>query len=717
MSDRRPEHIPSGPQCSCGVAASKHRPKRARKPRIDARDRRAYKRQYRAEGRVRDRLIVAIDGEGYTDKKTGRHLYTYVAACSAEATISELHRPLGVDATSFCEWILSLPRGALIVGFSLGYDLTKALESLPDRTLYRLTHPDMVSRQGKGGPKPVRAGEFLLNRISTRFSVKHSETGRSATVWDLFKFFGCSFVAALREWGIGTKAEVIAVETMKLNRANFGAIGPREQAYCRSECVLLARLAAALIEAHKQADLPLPSFYGPGSTASVMLKKLGAEAHNVPLSRVALSLAVRSAFFGGRFECSRVGPVRQRVYAWDIASAYPYAMARLPCLRPCHVRWRYLVAGPALDRALGKCATACVRYRLRADSCCVAWGPLPVRLPTGDIIYPVAGPGGWAWLPELQAARELHPGVETLGAWVATPRAICRCKPPYQAATSAYYCARLQWGKDGRGRVIKLGLNSCYGKSAQRVGSAKYRCLVRAGLITAMTRAMLLRALASAKDPWNVLEIATDSISSLEPLQMPAPVDLGTGRAARKLGKAPLGAWEAKVYPHGVFLIRPGMRFKLGRATDLKSVAARGVGIRTLHANRKRLVDGWARAPMRTATVQQPATFHGCKGSIACKGDPNGPGATYTRSALYGTWVQPTRRNVSYAAPPKRREVFVTGQAHRLLTWELPDDAIAVSRPYGSTRLSAVALESRETEVELGDQGDADEVGVVLAEE
>ena len=42
---------------------------------------------------------------------------------------------------------------------------------------------------------------------------------------------------------------------------------------------------------------------------------------------------------------------------------------------------------------------------------------------------------------------------------------------------SEYYETRLQWGKEARGIVLKLGMNSVYGKLAQSVGSHRYRSL------------------------------------------------------------------------------------------------------------------------------------------------------------------------------------------------------------------------------------------------
>ena len=41
--------------------------------------------------------------------------------------------------------------------------------------------------------------------------------------------------------------------------------------------------------------------------------------------------AIARAFFGGRFENAKVGPVREALWNYDISSAYPYQMTFLPC--------------------------------------------------------------------------------------------------------------------------------------------------------------------------------------------------------------------------------------------------------------------------------------------------------------------------------------------------------------------------------------------------
>ena len=91
--------------------------------------------------------------------------------------------------------------------------------------------------------------------------------------------------------------------------------------------------------------------------------------------------AIARAFFGGRFENARVGPVREALWNYDISSAYPYQMTFLPCLE--HGVWRRTEERRELDNAVN----GLVRYGFvdriggRADE--AHWGPFPYRFGEG----------------------------------------------------------------------------------------------------------------------------------------------------------------------------------------------------------------------------------------------------------------------------------------------------------------------------------------------
>jgi len=698
---RSPEHTPEGDPCDrCGLPRAQHRRR--------TRDRRAYDAARLRKGSRKSRkpkgppVLIGIDGEGYTDAK-GRHLYTFMAASTATETVSTIENRRGLSFEQVADWLLTLPRHAILVGFSLGYDRAKWLQSLPDPVVFAIERPEI--RSTVHGPKRVSYTDYLVSLLATRFSVavhdgetvsKGLRNGRqrrafkckTRTVWDLFRFYQCSFVKALTRWDIGTPDERQAIEKMKARRGKFSGIDEREKAYCQAECRLLAKLAESLLSAHAAEGIVLDKFFGPGSTANVVLARMGAEKQKAKIP-VEMLEAAECAYFGGRFEVSHVGPVKGRLYGYDIASAYPHAMRMLPCMA--HGRFEY-EEGP---RTYIEQGPACVRYVVKHHkAACPAWGPLPFRLPDGNIVFPVETlGGGWAWNVEVSAAMSLHPGVTPVAAWVWRSR--CKCPPPFAAEIERLYARRKELGKNARGLVLKLALNSLYGKSAQRVGGGgKFRCLVRAGIITATTRAMLLRAIAKARNPWNVLELATDSVLSREPLDL----DLGVA----------LGEWEHKNWPRGAFLLRPGMRFALDSDDH---VAARGLGVSVLRKNREKILRAWAKAPMGDLTVQQPAMFHGARSSVWRVRSEEDPQVwEYRRAEGYGKWTEPTPRLLSYAPGPKRSGILaspVVREGIALAPWRLPESL--QSAPYSTPAADAFA-DLRELE---GEQPEWGTLGVV----
>ena len=639
-----------------------------------ARGRRASK-----DERDGKRLVIGIDGEGYT-LPDGSHRYVYMAASTPEGCIAELRNPKGLTASEVFAWLLKLPKKALLVGFALGYDRTKWLESWPDERVWRLVEPDR--RPGKNGPLPVDCDGWRVNLVSTKLTVRRKDDPDDArTVWDVWKFFQSSFVKALARWDVGTELERRFVARQKARRGNFRGIGRREERYCQKETQLLATLFTLLVETHAQNGVNLRHFFGPGSSAAVVLEEMGADLQR---SRFPdrMGVAVLSAYFGGRFECSRVGPVKaRRLYAYDIASAYSHAFTRIPCLHRHHGTWVRRKGASLKGRH--PIATL-VRYEVRPHArACPAWGPLPHRTPKGDILFALQAGAGWAWREEFEAGTKLHPGVTALETWTWKPT--CDCAPPYEARVRELYALRKKLGKGRAGIVIKLLLNSLYGKSAQRAGKGRFRCMVRAGLVTSITRAKLLRAVLLAKNPWDVLELATDSVLSRVPLP-----------GIRAVAKDPaLGAWEEKEWKGGAFLMRPGMRFSIERqggklAPTIDKTAARGVAGKTLHKNRARILRHWARTPYEPITLRTPSFFHGAKLSVrGVKKDEHGRPTEYKRDPLYGRWTDETR-TIKFGSKPKRESILPDG---RLEPWRLPRGKGCESTPYGVAEQSAIGDE------------------------
>jgi hypothetical protein len=155
---------------------------------------------------------------------------------------------------------------------------------------------------------------------------------------------------------------------------------------------------------------------------------------------------------------------------------------------------------------------------------------------------------------EIEAAqRHLKANVVVRDLWIAHQE--CDCQP-FNWVNDLYE-ERRRLGSNTRGYPIKLGLNSLYGKMAQRSGRGPYHYAVAAGLITAITRARIIEAI--AQDPHSVLMVATDAVASKRPLSL----DVGER----------LGQWSEKVCPD-LFIAQPGVYWSPSELEN--SVKSRG---------------------------------------------------------------------------------------------------------------------------------------------
>lgn len=583
-------------------------------------------------------FLVGLDGEGM-----GRnpHRYTLLAWSDSSGSNSAHIQDAKGLSTFRCLGFLTqtLSGAARPYGFFLSYDWTMILKDLPNRELFFLFRPQYRARPKNegGGFSPVRWRNFELHWIAGMMRVRNTRTRKAVTIWDVGRFFQCTFVDALEKWGVGTAEEWERIRAMKARRSEFQASEARQiREYCLSECRQLAQLVTELNAAHEQAGLRLRSWHGPGSTASVGLRMMGIQKKRGEIPEP-VRVAAQHAFFGGRFEHSRLGVVKGPIHGADIISAYPAACLGLPCLE--HGRWERVTRARALDA----CAHAVVKFRLRRVSQRFAWAPLPCRLPDGSIVFPRQGASGWVWRDEFLMARAHWPNVEFLEAWCLYTDCSCH---PFERVLE-WFNERRRIGKSGRGIVLKLFLNSLYGKLAQCVGAAPFTSRVWAGIITSSTRAKLLHAIAQRAE--SILAVATDGVYSTRKLDLAESTELGD--------------WERSEYGE-ITLVRPGIYW-----TD-ETVRARGVGRKHLFETRERIVDAIERGDdaIELPPVQQ---FGGALAGVYLTRD-----GQMHRTSRFGEWFErPTR--ISLDPRPKRAPEF------RL--WDLPD---IESAPYGRGILS-----------------------------
>jgi len=728
-----PDHNPIGHPCElCGRSAFVHRVRHQAKgdPCADCglpayrHVKRSKEYLARKQDKSRESIFLGLDGEGQ-----GRAPHRYVLLQAAEESgerawyVEDMN---GLSSERCLDFIINLPtRRTSTFGFALGYDWTKILEDLPNEDIYELFRPELRARRGEhAGNRPIHWRGYTIDLMGGRMTIAKGD--RSITIWDIFRFYGTKFVKALQAWSVGSKTLWERMQAMKEKRAEFDKLNRDEvREYCREECVCMAQLARKLVDAHEAVQLKLRSFHGAGSSGGAMLTAMGIKEKIRPTPN-AMIKPVAMAFFGGRFENSVVGVIEGPVFNFDISSAYPYQLCWLPCLE--HGQWEWTEERTKFDAA----THALVYYGLADNDGIRDWGPFPFRTIDGSICYPSYSGGGYVWQDEFRSGERLFPSsIVFRGAWVYHRE--CDCQPFKRMPE--FYRERVRLGKEGPGIVLKLGANSCYGKIAQSVGNAVFNSWIWAGLITSGTRAQSLDVLALHQDRANLLMVATDGIYTREDIQCPKPRDTGTWELidseaeyakrllknpnADRMVRKPLGGWERKVVPQGVFCARPGIYFPLNPTKDeIDDVRGRGVGKGVVLEYHRLIVECYQREGITAvAKLASVSRFCGAKSSIRRVGPKGGP-YQYIRAdgkgsgqkaqeghlmPIYGDWI--TRPvDMTFTPMPKRAGVAPDGQ--RLTLRRLPGNV--ESAVYRKALLSNEARQMLAATQELLEQPDVD---------
>jgi hypothetical protein len=374
---------------------------------------------------------------------------------------------------------------------------------------------------------------------------------KSVRIYEVWGFFQSSFVKALEAWGLEADAEL---EAMKGTRGKFseGEVD-RVVDYCHHECDLLVELMSKLQDACKEAGTVPHTWMGAGSLAGKLLSNhkwlKAAHKHDCDLGPEECEDKILRAYFGGRIELLRQG-VFKGVITADIRSAYPHAITQLPSLANARLVHRKSY-NPAEPHGIWH----------------VQWGdngsfiaPFPVRVKTG-VFYPTRGEG-WYHACEVSAALELGFSLKVTEGWVleseeadSTPFAWVR----------ESYDLRAQWKSEGKAseKVLKLALNSTYGKLAQgiaAVGKPHWQSYFWAGEVTARTRARMLGAAMSVGQ--HAIMISTDGLfhTNHYPDTPITPQDT-------------LGGWEVDEYEE-LFACRAGVY--LGEKGEERIARSRG---------------------------------------------------------------------------------------------------------------------------------------------
>lgn len=470
-------------------------------------------------------VVVAIDGAAVLSSLGG---------LSCDQILSALHAGsvTGGDLVTLrVEWLVSL----LSIGADIG-------------TLIRLQ---------SGVTVPM--GSFALQLIPG-VCLWVRKDGRSVRVTDLQRWTGLEPDEIAATYGVGRLPAV--------SRHEWGQAAYADAvAYAEQASAIFGALARSVDAALGRMGLPRYWRDGTGRVSGAYLDRIAsiddASAYPAKVARL-----VQSAFFGGRVNVTGIG-CADSVTQIDIRSAYPAAMAELPSMNG--ARWYHRAQWDEREPF----GIWLVRWNIPKGA---FLGPFPVRLPGGDIRYPLRGEG-WYWSAEIRAAREIFGPSMVNIRYGAALRATDENRPFSEGMRDLFRRrqAAKSSGDMAGSRVSKLVLVGCYGRIAQASsadGSPGRWCnLALAGLVTSITRAKML--LAAAEYDGRVMAIATDSLTIVG--------------AADAVETADMGGWsvdagsDAIVLPSGAMIIgggyaardrMPGVPRLQSRAVDWSAVAA-----------------------------------------------------------------------------------------------------------------------------------------------
>jgi hypothetical protein len=596
--------------------------------------------------------FVAWDTEGLG--RGGRHrcvlLTTDAGAVAVDPAGLSTRRLLG----ALWRGLVARP-DALHIAFAFGYDVQMILRDLPRATAATLW------TTGK-----CRWGPYRLTYEPRRtFSVYRRQGGRwvGGRVWDTFGFFQASFVKALALYGVATDVQA-SIAAMKLRRAHFTRRDlPAMTRYALDECRALVLLLEAVRQAATDAGLTLRRWDGAGAVASALLR-----AHDAPryLPRPPVPVAgdpwptdvrtgARHAYFGGRIEVGRVGHTAGPVVRYDVRSAYPAILATLPDGRG----WWREVPSPA-GLTVGGTAAPSLHWVEWNFTPGARWYPFPWRARDGAVLYPHRG-AGWYWSPEVAAAASAWMD-RTLRGTLALGRTFTYV--PEDPTSSPWgwipdlYAQRAQLKREGRGeeKILKLGMNSLYGKLAQSLGGTvdacpRWHCLEWAGYITAAIRAKLYTA-AVAAGP-RAIALATDAIFTTG--RVPA-LDQDAGDA--------LGQWERTRYRSGSW-VQSGV-YWVGTGGD-EAAYHRGFSAQQLH--RADVLKAWRRGQAQLPVLEE--RFQALGASVG----------SVSQYARRGQWTTAARVLALAPYSGQKRLVPLATRPRQLaagLTWTVPRAPLAV---------------------------------------
>lgn len=447
--------------------------------------------------------FLSFDGEAIDQK------YVLLANCNNDL----LENKDGITTDEALEWLVAInnkyySRKYINVGFGINYDIEMILRTLPEKNKKEIFYGTKTTYK-----------EYKLVYIPRKFFLIEYRVGaqkRKMYWYDVFSFFQGNFISVIQKQ-LGLTDDVI--EWGKVARKEFSWNDYEMiKKYNYKECVYLSQIMQKLKRHTDKLELNIIHWYGSSALAQATLNKWQAEQEYLYCNEENLRTEVIEAFnygyFGGRIELLKLGTF-PAVYSYDINSAYPTAISLLPKMQ---YYWKKVTDYDSAP------AFTIWKVTYKYDK---AYIPVfPHRNADGSIQFRTRGTG-YYWKPEIDQAIRLY-GRDAIKIEYGFQQSHYS-RAEFSKKIARVYDLRRKYKEEQNDLeyVLKIILNSVYGKFAQSVGQAAYRNIAYAGFITSFTRAKLLEYI-EVEDLDSIIGFATDCIYATKPLvNIPIGKELG----------------------------------------------------------------------------------------------------------------------------------------------------------------------------------------------
>lgn len=481
--------------------------------------RRHYQGELKRRSKRRDenywtKPIYAIDSEGVTDDK-GVHRLIMVGVSGHDTLISAK----GLTSIQILNYLFHSLKDvdSLNVIYGGSYDF--------NMWLHDMSRDELIAIYRSRSNKYVAFEGYKISWTQHRW-LRIYKDGKSITIYDVLAFYQCKFLKACDD-NLGDYEGRAELEREKNNRPTFQVENlPIIEHYMQLELKLLIQLVTLLRSRLHNLDLKPSHWSSPGAITTALFRryKVGDYLGETPKDIYEIS---RLAYGAGRFELLKYGVSDKPAYEYDINSAYPDALRYLPRMDKGY--WIHNADDPT------RYSMTVYRVTYTGENRTVP-GPLFYRDLEGNVSYPTHVVS-WIWSPEfiaLQAYCRVVSGAsyQVLETYSWVP--IDDYNPFEWIATLYKMRAAMKAAGDGTQQVVKLGMNSAYGKLCQQVGWSssndklklpRYHKLELAGYITSSCRAKVLTA--ALQNIGSVIAFETDALFTTEPLDLPNSNVLG----------------------------------------------------------------------------------------------------------------------------------------------------------------------------------------------